>query len=170
MENRGNRASEELASAKKEFRSFRSSTRSGRNVENAPVAAPEISIAVEKDVFFPGDFLACEYNVRLKTGHDVQAIETSVVWMTEGKGEEDIGVHFFERRQKRSGALTSETFQHPQRISTVLPASPFSYEGMALSVRWCVRVRLFMADGEQYTEDKFFRLGDVQPFPQASAE
>ncbi|MDG1874399.1 MAG: hypothetical protein P8J27_10845 [Mariniblastus sp.] len=114
--------------------------------------------------------MSCEYSVKLTPGHNVHAIETSVVWITEGKGEEDIGVHFFERRQKRSGALTSETFLRPQRISTVLPASPFSYEGVALTVRWCVRVRLFMADGDQVTEDKFFRFGDIEPFTQKSSE
>ena len=71
-------------------------------------------------------------------------------------------VHFFERRQKQS--LTSETFKHAQRISTVLPVSPLSYEGKILKIRWGIRVRLFMSDGQQFTEDEYFQLGSVKPF------
>ena len=103
--------------------------------------------------------MTCQYEVEVLDAHDVQAIETSVVWLTRGKGEEDIGVHFFERRDARS--LTSDTFKTPQRVSTVLPASPLSYDGQILKVQWFVRVRLFLADGEQATSDGYFRLGDV---------
>lgn len=121
-----------------------------------------MTIELEKDTFYPGDFLTCEYFVKILPVHDIQAVETSVIWITEGKGEEDIGVHFFERRQKRS--LSSETFDRNQRASTVLPASPLSYEGEILKIRWCVRVRLFLGSGEQITEDRYFRLGNVIAF------
>ena len=113
-------------------------------------------------MFQPGDFLKCEYNVTLQPDHDIQAIETSVIWLTEGKGDSDMGVHFFERRQKQS--LTGETFKQPQRIGTVLPASPLSYEGHILKIRWCVRVRLFLPGIEQITEDQYFQLGHVRAF------
>ena len=83
-----------------------------------------------------------------------------MIWLTDGKGDSDIGVHCFERRQKQ--ALTSTTFNNPQRISTVLPASPLSYEGNILKIRWCVRVRLFLEEGEQVTKDQYFKLGHVK--------
>ena len=162
MENRGNRPGEELASTKSEFRGHRSSTQSGssgRSSEVRPIAPPEVTFELEKEVYFAGDFLTCQYEVEVSEAHDVQAIETSVVWLTRGKGEEDIGVHFFERRDKRS--LSGETFNAPQRISTVLPISPLSYDGQILKVQWFVRVRLFLADGEQVTSDGYFKLGDV---------
>ena len=103
--------------------------------------------------------MTCQYEVELTDAHDVQAIETTVLWLTRGKGEEDIGVHFFERRDKR--LLAGDTFKAPQRISTVLPSSPLSYDGQILKVQWFVRVRLFLADGEQVTSDGHFKLGDV---------
>jgi hypothetical protein len=130
------------------------------------MTGPEINIGFEGGVgsFQPGDFLICEYFVFPNRHHEIEAIETSVIWLTEGKGESDIGVHFFERRQKQS--LPTETFNHAQRISTVLPASPLSYEGTILKIRWGVRVRLFMSDAEQFTQDEYFQLGSVQPFEQ----
>ncbi|MFK7770424.1 MAG: hypothetical protein AB8B55_24655 [Mariniblastus sp.] len=112
-----------------------------------------------------GDFLICEYVVKLPSQFEVTTItsvETSVIFITEGKGEEDIGVHFFERRNQQS--LTSDTFRQPQRISTVLPASPLSYDGEIVKIKWSVRVRLFIDDGNHITEDKFFRLGTVESF------
>ncbi len=125
---------------------------------------PEIEISLDSDVdsYMPGDFLICQYEVRNSVKAEINAIETSVIWLTEGKGEEDIGVHFFERRLQRS--LSSETFNHPQRLSTVLPASPLTYEGEILKIRWCVRVRLFLVEGQEVTEDKYFRLGLVKSF------
>ena len=159
MENRGNRTGEELASTKTQFRGHRSSAQSDRAAERQSIAPPVVTFELEKEIYFAGDFLTCQYEVELLDAHDVQAIETSVVWLTRGKGDEDIGVHFFERRDNR--LLSSDTFKTPQRISTVLPASPLSYDGQILKVQWFVRVRLFLAGGEQVTSDGHFRLGDV---------
>jgi hypothetical protein len=128
----------------------------------------EIKFDSDVDLFLPGDFLICEYFVKNFEASKISAIETSVIWLTEGKGEEDIGVHYFERRLHRS--LASDTFKHTQRLSTVLPASPLSYEGEILKIRWCVRVRLYLDEGQQITEDKYFRLGNVQPFEKLTPE
>ena len=162
MENRGNRPGEELASTKSTFRGLRSSAQSNRDSEGGSLAPPEVSFELEKEIYFAGDFLTCQYEVELLDAHDIQAIETSVVWLTQGKGEEDIGVHFFERRDKRS--LSTDTFKAPQRISTVLPASPLSYDGQIVKIQWFVRVRLYLGDGQQTTSDGYFRLGDVEKF------
>ncbi len=173
MENRRNRTSEELAETRKELFGFRSSSRPTQNASSQPnesVVEPIVKIEFENGVsdFVPADFLICEYTVKLQPTHEIHAIETSVVWMTEGKGDTDIGVHFFERRQRQT--ITNETFRLTQRLSTVLPASPLSYTGQVVSVRWCVRVRLILADGSQSTTDEFFRLGTVDSFNQIAAE
>lgn len=165
MENRGNRASEELAKTKAELRGLRSSARPTRHAADAKnLKTPNVDIRFEgnRDSFSPGDFLICEYDVETRPDNQISAIETSVIWLTEGKGDEDIGVHFFERRDKH--ALTSTTFNQAQRLSTVLPVSPLSYEGQILKVRWAVRVRIFLANGEEVTENRYFRLGSVVPF------
>ena len=46
----------------------------------------------------PGDWLKCDYQIDAVDRGEVQAVEASVLWYTEGKGDEDMGVHFFERR------------------------------------------------------------------------
>ena len=123
---------------------------------------PHINISFRdgKTDYQPGDFLICEYQIRLRNQENpVLAIETSVLWRTEGKGETDIGVHLFERRQKSS--LQAGTLANVQRISTVLPASPHSYHGKIVKIVWCLRVRLFMADGAEVTQDQVFRLGNT---------
>ena len=126
----------------------------------------------------PGDVLSCEYRLalpkNLDTGPDeeqqsgdarktkgspVAAVETSVLWFTEGKGDEDIGVHFFERREKKS--VLPELLGQVHKLNTVLPASPLSYQGQILAIHWCVRVRVFLSNGSQLTEDVPFQLGTV---------
>ena len=174
MENRRNRTSEELAETRKELFGFGSSSRAAQTASGDPngvtVEPPDVKIEFENGVseFMPADFLICEYIVDLLPAHKIHAIETSVVWMTEGKGDTDIGVHFFERRQRQT--ITNETFKLKQRLGTVLPASPLSYKGKVLSVRWCVRVRIFLAEGSQSTTDEYFRLGVVDSHSQIAMD
>lgn len=121
---------------------------------------PEIKIRLDhcSDQFFPGDVLVCEYEIDMPNSNIATAVESSVLWTTTGKGEEDFGVHFFERRPK--SMLNSRNLSQPHRISTVLPQSPLSYEGTIIQVRWSVRLRVFNG-GEQFTKDHFFRLGET---------
>jgi len=80
-----------------------------------------------------------------------------VIWVTEGKGSEDIGVHFFQRITK--DALTRSTVATPKRLSTVLPNSPLSYAGEIVKVRWVVRIRMFYAEEQEISRDLEFELG-----------
>ena len=122
---------------------------------------PEIAIRLDhaSDQFFPGDVLVCEYEIDLTEEQHATAVESSVLWTTTGKGEEDFGVHFFERRPK--SMLNARNLGQPHRISTVLPQSPLSYDGEIVQVRWSVRLRVFVA-GEQFTSEYFFRVGNTQ--------
>jgi hypothetical protein len=89
-----------------------------------------------------------------------RAVEHSVLWYTEGKGEEDLGVHFFER-------VVDPELLPPAvsgaRFDVVLPASPLSYEGVIVKVRWCVRVRYFFAGGRDFVSEHEFSVGRVPP-------
>ncbi len=89
-----------------------------------------------------------------------RAVEHSVLWYTEGKGEEDLGVHFFERvvDPERLPPAASGS-----RFDVVLPASPLSYEGVIVKVRWCVRVRYFFAGGRDFVSEHEFSMGRVPP-------
>lgn len=110
-------------------------------------------------IFSPGSLLNCEYRIELRPESAVTAVETSVVWLTHGKGDEDLGVHFFERRENKM--VQPEVLRQTHKLSTMLPRSPLSYAGEIVKVDWCVRVRIFMNDGSQITKDCLFKLGNV---------
>lgn len=123
------------------------------------MSEPEIVIDLVNDraAYQPGETLAAEF--RLRAGGDNQplAIEASVLWYAEGKGDEDLAVHYFERIEDDGD------WHWPRRISTMLPNSPLSYDGVIVKIRWCVRIRAFLQRGKQVVADRSFRLGDVPP-------
>ena len=89
----------------------------------------------------------------------VRAAELSVLWHTAGKGEEDMAIHHFERLVEDT--TRSLDLRVPRRFSTVLPASPFSYDGQIVKICWCVRLRLFLPQGQEMVAETPFRLGDL---------
>ncbi len=109
--------------------------------------------------FAAGDELVAEYQIDAVEPGDIQAVEASVLWQTEGKGEEDIGVHLFERRLP-SDAEEGD-LRPMRRLVTRLPNSPLSYRGAILSILWCVRLRLFLRRGREYVVEQPFTLGSV---------
>lgn len=100
----------------------------------------------------PLGLLGVRYTVGGTEELTIWAVERSVLWYTEGKGEEDLGVHFFER--VREPALAGSFGCH-------LPPSPLSYEGLIVKIRWCVRVRLFFAGGRDFVSEHAFDVGQV---------
>jgi hypothetical protein len=84
-----------------------------------------------------------------------------VLWYTEGKGDEDLAVHFFERR---TPADTDDGDLRPlHRFHTILPNSPLSYAGSMIKIRWCARVRLFLKRGKELFFEQPFVLGPHAP-------
>jgi hypothetical protein len=122
---------------------------------------PLLSICLigSKRSFSAGDELVCEYQIDAIDPADIQAVEASIVWYTEGKGEEDMGVHFFERRLP--GDADDGDLRPMRRLRTRLPNSPLSYTGAILSIRWCVRLRLFARRGREFVVEQPFTLGSV---------
>jgi hypothetical protein len=122
---------------------------------------PLLSLCIvgQKRQFAAGDELVCEYQIDAVDPADIQAVEASVLWHTEGKGEDDLGVHLFERRLP---ADTDDGDLRPmRRLRTRLPNSPLSYRGAILSIQWCVRLRLFVRRGREYVVEEPFTLGSV---------
>lgn len=122
---------------------------------------PLISLGLRppRQVFEPGDKLEFEYQIDAVEPEEVQAIEASVLWYTEGKGDEDLAVHYFERRvpaEAEDGNLCPL-----RQVATVLPNSPLSYNGAIVKIRWCVRVRVFLRRGKETFLDLPFQLGTV---------
>jgi len=99
---------------------------------------------------------------------DIQSLELSVLWHTEGKGDEDFHVHQFlrvsEQRLRRAGILEE------QSLKCVLPSTPLSYQGRLVSLCWCVRLRLYLNDGREIvSEQPFYVVSADFPTPCAAS-
>ncbi len=107
----------------------------------------------------PGDTLRCDYQIDAVDRGEIQAVEASVLWYTDGKGDEDMGVHYFERRVAGEG--DEGDLRQLRSFSTPLPNSPLSYNGSILQIHWCVRLRAFLPKGKESTLDHPFYLGTL---------
>jgi len=119
----------------------------------------------QKREFAAGEELVCEYQIDAVDPADIQAVEASVLWQTEGKGEEDMGVHFFERRLPADAE--DGDLRPLRRLRTRLPNSPLSYNGQILRIAWYVRLRLFLRRGRELVAEQPFVLGSVPKLPAA---
>lgn len=109
--------------------------------------------------YMPGETLEFDYRVTNVAHTAISAVEVSVVWLTEGKGSEDMGVHFFQRLTGNSLAATDWSI--PQKVTAPLPDSPLSYEGKLVKISWCVRVRFYLNDGTELVAQQPFYLGTI---------
>lgn len=107
----------------------------------------------------PAETLAGEFFVDIDEPHDIRAVEVSVLWFTEGKGDEDMAVHFFDRISNDNGHFVD--MRQSQKFETTLPHSPLSYDGVIVKIRWCVRIRVFLSRGRDIASEQSFRLGTV---------
>ena len=160
MEDRRTRASKRLAGYREEFRDLRSPI--DRDPKTTSVARPAASCTIKgvEANYYPGDLLMCSYSLDHSEDIKLTAVETSVIWYTSGKGAEDIGVHFFERRQRKE--LEEINRNVTQKLTVRLPNTPLSYDGKVVQLNWCVRIRVFLSDGRQLNFDEPFRLGNVE--------
>ena len=110
-------------------------------------------------IYFPGETLSGGYSLSDIRESTVESLEISVLWRTEGKGNEDVGTHAFWKLSSENGDWIDPL--RPGRFSTKLPKSPLSYEGNLIKIRWFARARAFLANGEQLVDEVAFRLGDL---------
>ena len=119
---------------------------------------PLISIRLDRPqrAYQSGEEIHCQYQVDRVEPSQLQAVEASLLWYTEGKGEEDLGIHYF---QRNIPTADEPDIRALQQFQTMLPGSPLSYEGIIIKIQWCARVRVFLQDGSTYTQDQAFLLG-----------
>jgi hypothetical protein len=124
---------------------------------------PLISIVIDgaSRVHFPGDTLSGAIQIDVVDPQEIQAVEISVLWHTQGKGDEDLGVHHFERFT--ADGENRGTLHELRTFRTTLPQSPLSYDGRILKIHWCVRVRVFLTKGREYVAQTRFQLGNIPP-------
>jgi hypothetical protein len=99
----------------------------------------------------------------------ISGVELSVLWRTEGKGDEDLSVHDFRRIGRE--LLTEIDIGEDQVFACRLPASPLSYHGKLIRLCWCVRQRVFI-DGRRdlLTEVPFHLVSPTNVNEHASTE
>lgn len=110
-----------------------------------------------------GDTLSGQYRMLGVDRHRLRAVEVSILWHTDGQGDQDLSIHDFQRLSIEDGDWIDP--RRPGRFSTTLPNSPLSYEGAIIKLTWCVRVRVFLSGDEQSVGQRKFQLGDVPAPP-----
>ncbi|MGW8256413.1 MAG: hypothetical protein ACWGMZ_02895 [Thermoguttaceae bacterium] len=120
----------------------------------------EPSVAIRLDGegrnYHSGESLSGEYVFTSLLCNQIQAVEVSVLWFTEGKGDEDMAVHAFWRLEPEKGDFINPL--QPTPFETVLPNSPLSHDGQIVKIHWCLRVRAFLHRGKEVFGQKEFRL------------
>lgn len=126
-----------------------------------PAVEPLIALRVpSRDyVFRPGEVLRCEYQIDAVPPSKIRAVEASVLWYTEGKGDEDLFVHHFQRFTPSD--VVDGDLRHMHVLETTLPRSPLSYDGQIVKICWCARVRLFWGRGKECLAERPFRLAPI---------
>jgi len=127
------------------------------------VTPPAITIRLDEGEkgYRPGETISGEYDLVAMMPEEIKAVELSVLWHTEGKGDEDLAVHHFERAASDEGGWID--WRRPRRFQTELPNSPLSYNGVIIKIRWCVRVRAFLTRGREVVGETPLMLGSVPP-------
>jgi len=118
--------------------------------------ADDVEMRVEPDQLEPGDTIRVWYRIHGQA-EEIAAVERSIRWRTEGKGDEDDGAEFRERLAPDDDGALEGAFE------TVMPASPLSYDGAVVSIRWFAAVRVIPQSGQPFERRAPFHLGHVAP-------
>jgi hypothetical protein len=120
------------------------------------MSEPLIDVRLERSDYSPGEELAGAFVVEGDGSSELETLELSVLWHTEGKGDEDLGVVHFEEwgrdRPFEGGG--------PYAFTARLPRTPHSYDGVIVKVHWCVRLRARWEGSGETLRECTFRLGD----------
>jgi hypothetical protein len=126
---------------------------------HSPDAVMSLYLDGNRRAYLPGDTLSGAYHVDGLKPDEPCKVEISIVWFTEGQGDEDLAVHYFERLNMAERPEID--LRCPQRFSAVLPFSPLSYQGLIVKIHWCARLRLYLPRGKELFREVPFQLGSV---------
>jgi hypothetical protein len=123
------------------------------------MSEPLIRVKLEKAEYAPGEELAGAFVVEAGEPAELRTLELTVLWYTEGKGDEDLGVIHHEDWAPGKGK--DFDLAQPYAFAVRLPRTPLSYDGVIVKVHWCARVRARWTEGEESLTEEPFRLGNV---------
>tara|TARA_R110002049_G_scaffold2750_4_gene21883 strand:- start:23526 stop:24047 length:522 start_codon:yes stop_codon:yes gene_type:complete len=115
-----------------------------------------VALCREDGIYHAGGPLQATWQISRVPVEQIQGVEISVMWHTEGKGDEDLHVHHFHRISESQIRRTGLADQ--QSIQCQLPRTPLSYHGRLIRLQWCIRLRLFMASGKEIVAEQPFYL------------
>ncbi|MDV6030290.1 MAG: hypothetical protein F9B45_09320 [Phycisphaera sp. RhM] len=141
--------------------------RSSSRLASETQPAVSVSLCREDGIYEGGKELSATWRVSRVTLDSLSAIEISVLWYSEGKGDTDLHVHHFERYEEEQIRRFGLADKHS--LSCLLPATPLSYHGRLIRLRWCVRMRLFLSDGREIVADQPFYLVAPQSIHKGTA-
>ena len=120
-----------------------------------------IELDEHPDSFRPGQTISGRYRLDVpESMPPVLAIEWSILWATEGSGDEDQGVHARGLVEPKGFEGVSNPNQC-REFEAILPGSPLSYDGLLVKVIWRVRVRAVVGKDPEWLGEVPFRLGNV---------
>ena len=114
--------------------------------------AINVVLQLDQESYRPGETLSglLRFDGKLPVEY---RIELSVLWHTEGRGNEDLGVILF---QEWSSGKQQLDFQKPLPFTVRLPRTPLTYDGELIQIRWLARVRVrWSPHGEMLSETPF---------------
>ena len=114
--------------------------------------AIQIELDGAKTDYVRGELLSGSVTVYSASLDEPLRAELSVLWYTEGKGDEDLGVVHFQTLAEDAAVLGT----HSYRFELMLPVLPLTYHGKLVKIHWTVRVRVQHATGEDAVLDQPF--------------
>ncbi len=117
-----------------------------------------LAIVLDRLVFEPGETLRGSYKLAAAEVRRLEEVEVTIGWHTGGKGRKARGVEHCEVQRAGEGSLGGNG---SGKFSAVLPASPLSYDGVLIKIRWAVRVRATFSGSGQLAAEAVFQLGHV---------
>ncbi|MCM2374324.1 hypothetical protein [Aporhodopirellula aestuarii] len=127
-----------------------------------------VSLCRDDATYTAGGYLRASWRVSRVSIEELSSVEVSVLWYTEGKGDEDLSVHYFRRYDGPELRQLGMVDSLP--IECRLPPSPLSYRGHLLKIQWGIRVRVFVEEGREAVAEHPFYLVARKPDPDALTE
>ena len=112
----------------------------------------QIELDGAKTEYLRGERLSGSATVYSASLDEPRRAELSVLWHTEGKGDEDLGVVHFQSLAEDAAVLGT----HSYRFEIMLPVLPLTYYGKLLKIHWTVRVRVQHEAGDDAVKDQPF--------------